>query len=282
MSRTIVTSEDEIKEIAPDPKGKQIALVTDSVSHRFEDPKHNEIYLVSSAGGPARRLTNNLAIENGVHWSPDGSKIFFHVGAASGAIDGPYRDVQGRLYVLDPANGAVKRLGAGFAGSFEDFDVMGDGRLIATGLKGTEQQLYAVNGDRAVLLPGLPGTYSAVDIGLHTPALLVKHSTLIDPAQVFLAADPASPRTGEGDQQLQSAVHATSSAGVEDLSVEGRRRRYGGRGADLPAAPDGGKETAHADAHPRRPGRGKWQLLRSRLVRVGNVGSGQWLAGLPP
>ena len=83
LSSTIVTSEDEIKEIVPDPKGEQIAWVTDSVSHRFEDPKHNEIYLVSSAGGPARRLTNNLATENGVHWSPDGSKIFFHVGAAS-------------------------------------------------------------------------------------------------------------------------------------------------------------------------------------------------------
>ena len=82
LARTIVTSDDEIKEIAPDPKGAQIAWVTDSVSHRLEDPKHNEIYLVSSAGGEARRLTNNQALENGLHWSPDGSKIFFHVGAA--------------------------------------------------------------------------------------------------------------------------------------------------------------------------------------------------------
>ena len=193
LSRTIATSDDEIKEIVPDPKGEQIAWVTDSVSHRFEDPKHNEIYLVSSAGAPVRRLTNNLAIENDLQWSSDSSKLFFHVGAASGAIDGPYRDVQGRLYVLDPANLAVKRLGAGFAGSFEDFTVLGDGRLIATGLKGTEQQLYAVDGDRTVLLPGLPGTYAGVEMGLHTPALLVKHSTLTDPQQVFLAADPAHP-----------------------------------------------------------------------------------------
>ena len=120
LSSTIAASDDEIKEIAPDPKGAQIAWVTDSVSHRLEDPQHNEIYLVSTAGGEARRLTNNLALENSLHWSADGSKLFFHVGADAGTIDAPYRDVQGRLYVLDPASGAVKRLGADFAGSFED------------------------------------------------------------------------------------------------------------------------------------------------------------------
>jgi dipeptidyl aminopeptidase/acylaminoacyl peptidase len=38
LSRTIAASEDEIKEVAPDPKGTQIAWVTDSVSNRLEDP----------------------------------------------------------------------------------------------------------------------------------------------------------------------------------------------------------------------------------------------------
>ena len=47
--------------------------------------------------------------------------------------------------------------------------------------------------DRAVLLPGVPGTYAGVDAGLHAQALLVKHSTLTDPVQVLLAADPAHP-----------------------------------------------------------------------------------------
>ena len=192
-SKTIATSDDAIQEIAPDPKGARIAWVTDSVSRRLEDPKHNEIYLVSSSDGQVRRLTDNDAEENSLRWSPDGGKLFFHVTAAAGAIDGPYRDVQGRLYVLDPARGAVKRLGADFTGSFEGFTVMGDGRLIATGLKGTEQQLYAIDGDRAVRLPGLPGTYAGVDAGLHAHGLLVKHSTLTDPVQVFLAEDPSHP-----------------------------------------------------------------------------------------
>jgi dipeptidyl aminopeptidase/acylaminoacyl peptidase len=193
LSRTIAASEDEIKEIAPDPKGGQIAWVTDSVSHRLEDPRHNEIYLVSTAGGEARRLTNNLALENSPQWSGDGSKLYFHVGADAGTIDPPYRDVQGRLYVLDPSSGLVKRLGEDFAGSFEDYTVTSDGRVIATGLKGAEQQLYAIDAGHAVLLPGLPGTYSGVDSGLHARGLLVKHSTLTDPTQVYLAADPARP-----------------------------------------------------------------------------------------
>ena len=193
LARTIAASPDEIKEIAPDPKGTQIAFVTDSVSRRFEDPAHNEIYLINNSGGEVRRLTNNQAIEDGLRWSRDGSKLFFHVAADAGSVDGPYRDVQGRLYAIDPQSGRVQRLGADFAGSFEDFTVMADGRLIATGLKGTQQQLYAIDGDLTVLLPGLPGTYAGVDAGLHTRSLLIKHSTLTTPVQVFLAANPAQP-----------------------------------------------------------------------------------------
>ena len=193
MARTISASPDEIKQIAPDPKGAQIAFVTDSVSHRLEDPAHNEIYLIGSSGGEVRRLTNNQAIESSLCWNPDGSKLFFHVAADAGALDGPYRDVQGRLYAIDPQSGHVQRLGAGFAGSFEDFTVLADGRLIATGLKGTQQQLYAIDGDRAALLPGVPGTYAGVNVSLHSQGLLVKHSTLTDPVQVLLAPDPGHP-----------------------------------------------------------------------------------------
>ena len=193
LAKKIGDSDDEIKEIAPSPNGAQIAWATNSVSHRLEDPKHNDIYLLSSMGGEARRLTNNQAIEDDLHWSPDGSKLFFHVGAAAGALDGPYRDVQGRLYAIEPASATVKRLGDAFAGSFEDFTVMADGRLIATGLKGTQQQLYAIDGSKAVPLPGMPGSYAGVNAGLHTSGLLVKHSTLTTPTQVFLVADAAHP-----------------------------------------------------------------------------------------
>ena len=58
------------RRLLPTQRATQIAWVTDSVSHRFEDPGHNEIYLVSSSGGEARRLTNNQAIENSLALEP--------------------------------------------------------------------------------------------------------------------------------------------------------------------------------------------------------------------
>ncbi len=193
LARKVTAVDDAINEIAPDPKGAQIAFTTDSVSHRLEDPKHNEIYLVSYTGGEARRLTNNQARESGLQWNADGSRIFFHVGADEGALDGPFRSIQGRLYVVDATSGTVKRLGSDFAGSFEDFTVMGDGRVIASGLKATQTQLYRIDEDHAVPLPGLPGTYAGVDSGLHSSRLLVRYSTLTQPIQIFLATDAARP-----------------------------------------------------------------------------------------
>ena len=189
LAKTIGHSDDEIKEIVPKPDGTQIAWVTDSVSHRLEDPKHNEIYLQSIAGGEARRLTNNQAVEDSLHWSPDGGKLFFHV--SEGAAEGPYLDVQGRLYAIDPVGAKVQRLGETFAGSFEDFTVTAGGQVIACGLKGTQRQMYAVEGSRTVPLAGLAGSYAGVNAGLHTSGFLVKHSTLTTPTQVFLAADGA-------------------------------------------------------------------------------------------
>jgi dipeptidyl aminopeptidase/acylaminoacyl peptidase len=194
-AKTLASIEDEINEIAPDPKGERLAFMTDSVSHRFENPKHNEIYLLSSTGGQPRRLTDNQGRESSLRWS--GEKLYFLVPGDEGAIDGPYRSVQGRLYALDltkgKANGNVTRLGEDFTGSFDSFTVMPDGQVIAGGVKSTQQQLYRIESSHAVSLPGLPGSYAGVESAGHSPKLLVKHSTLTQPVQVYLAADAAHP-----------------------------------------------------------------------------------------
>ena len=195
LARKVTAIDDEINEIAPDPKDAQVAFTTDSVSHRLEDPKHNEVYLVTSSGGEARRLTYNQARESGLRWNAASSQIFFHVGADEGDVE-TYRSIQGRLYVVDAASGHVQRLGGEFQGSFEDFTLMGDGRLIASGLKGTQTQLYRIDGDHALPLPGLPGTYAGVDAGLHSSRLLVRYSTLTQPVQVFVAPDAARANQG--------------------------------------------------------------------------------------
>ena len=125
LARKVTAIDDEINEIAPDPKGAEIAFTTDSVSHRLEDPKHNEIYLVSNSGGEARRLTNNQARESDLRWNADSSRIFFQVGADEGDVE-TFRSIQGRLYVVETASGKVKRLGGEFEGSFAGLHL--DGR----------------------------------------------------------------------------------------------------------------------------------------------------------
>ena len=190
---TIAKSAISIGEIAPSPDGKTMAFVTEPVHRRIETPADSEVFLVAAAGGNVRQATHNEAVESELRWSPDSRWLHFAVQAAAGSLEGKYRDVQGRLYRLDPATGKIERLGAAFDGSFDQFTLLADGRLLALGLKGTEEQLYLVEGDQAAKLPGLAGSYAALDAARTGNALLVRHSTINQPAQIYLAADPLHP-----------------------------------------------------------------------------------------
>ena len=186
----ITSVADAITEIVVNPAGTQIAFVTDSVSRRLEEAGHIEVYLVSSGGGEAKRLTNNQAHESDLAWSGDGKQIYFNVKADEGAVES-YRAVQGRLYALDVASRRLTQLGGDFQGSFEGFALMDDGRLLAAGLKGTQQQLYVVEGEHALPAPGLPGSYASVATSLHSHRLLLIHSALTQSRQVYVAEDAA-------------------------------------------------------------------------------------------
>lgn len=192
-AQIVARSEDAIAEIVPAPDGQQIAFETGSVHHRMETPKDFEMYLVGRDGGAVRQLTHNDALESGLRWSQDGKQIYFEVAAAAGSLEGPYRDVQGRLYRMDVASGKIERLGAEFEGSFDQFTLLPDGRELATGLQGTEQQLYLIDGAKATRLPGLAGSYAGMSTGLRSNALLVRYSTIKKPTQVYMAADPLHP-----------------------------------------------------------------------------------------
>jgi dipeptidyl aminopeptidase/acylaminoacyl peptidase len=189
-AETIAKSSLTIGEIAPSPDGKTVAFVTEPVHHRTEKTADYEVFLVAAAGAEARQATHNEGIESELRWSPESRWLHFAVKAAAGSVEGKYRDVQGRLYRMDPASGKIERLGAEFDGSFDEFSLLADGRLLALGLKGTEEQLYLVEGDRATKLPGLAGSYAGLDAARTGNAILVRHSTINEPTQVYLAADP--------------------------------------------------------------------------------------------
>jgi dipeptidyl aminopeptidase/acylaminoacyl peptidase len=182
-----------IDEIAPSPNGKSVAFLTGPIHRRIENPSDYEIYLVASVGGEARQLTHNQALESKIHWAPDSRWLHFVVQAAAGSLEGTYRDVQGRLYRIDSETTKVERLGASFDGSFDQSVLLPDGREFALGLKGTETQVYQVEGDKATKLPGLAGTYAGLESADKSNSLLVRHSNVNEPTQVYLAADPLRP-----------------------------------------------------------------------------------------
>jgi dipeptidyl aminopeptidase/acylaminoacyl peptidase len=192
-AETIATNAISISEIAASPDGKTLAFETEPVHHRMESPADFEILVVSTAGGDARQVTHNQAIESGLRWSADSRTLYFLVQAAAGSLEGKYTDVEGRLYRMDPASGKVERLGGDFDGSFEQFTLLPDGREIAVALKGLETQLYLIDGEKAGKLPGLAGSYDSVDAARGSNAILVRHSSIDHAAQVYLAADPEHP-----------------------------------------------------------------------------------------
>jgi dipeptidyl aminopeptidase/acylaminoacyl peptidase len=192
-AETVAKSAISIAEIAPSPDGKSVAFVTGPVHHRMENPADFEIFLVTASGGELRQITHNDATESQLRWSPDSRWLYFAVQAAAGSLEGKYRDVQGRLYRMDIGNDKIEQLGAAFDGSWDQFTLLPDGRELALGLKGTEEQLYLVEGDKATKLPGLAGSYAGLESARNAGTILVRHSAINEPPQVYLASDPLHP-----------------------------------------------------------------------------------------
>jgi dipeptidyl aminopeptidase/acylaminoacyl peptidase len=192
-AQSIATSDLSIEEIAPSPDGKLVAFTTEPVHHRQENIADYEIYLVPSAGGKISRLTNNQAVETRIDWSPDSHWLHFEVQAAFGSFDGKYRDLQGKLYRIDPSSGKVQQLAASSDVSFEHFALLPDGRVLALGLKGTETQPYFIEGDIATKLPALAGTYTGIQSALSSSSVIFRRSSINEPEQVYIATDPLHP-----------------------------------------------------------------------------------------
>ncbi len=174
-------------QIVPSPDGEQIAFETGPVSHRLENPADSELFVVAAKGGEARQLTHNEGLESELHWTPSGKRIDLLVRAAGGSIEGPYRDVQGRMYSLEVATGKVTRLGGEFRGSWEELTVTADGTVLAAGLTGIDEGVYRVDGEKAEVMGKVPGSYAHLDAARKGGAVLFAHSAITAPTQVYVA-----------------------------------------------------------------------------------------------
>jgi len=177
----------KIDTIALSPSGEQIAFETGSVSHRLENPAESELFLVAARGGEPRQMTHNQGLESHMVWTPSGKSIDFLVSAGAGSIEGPYQDVQGRIYSLDLGSGKITRLGGDFQGSWEGITIASGGNLLATGLAGVEQHLYRIDGPKFESTATLPGAYAHLEAARHGTAVLFTHSSVTEPTQVYLA-----------------------------------------------------------------------------------------------
>jgi dipeptidyl aminopeptidase/acylaminoacyl peptidase len=193
VAAIIARSTLSIGEVAPSPDGKTVAFVTEPVHKRMETPQQYEIFLAGSSGGEARQITHNNAVESSLQWSPDGHWLHFMVAAGFGSLDAKYRDVQGRLFRLDPATGDVERLGGSFDGSFDQYALLRDGRELAIGTKRTERRLYFIEGNNTKILPGPAGSYTGLSTPQKADVLLVRHSAIKTPERVYLAGDLLHP-----------------------------------------------------------------------------------------
>jgi dipeptidyl aminopeptidase/acylaminoacyl peptidase len=176
-----------IKEIAPSPLGDEIAFETGPISLRLENPADSELFVVAAKGGAARQVTHNQGLESNLHWAPSGKSLDLLVRAAGGSIEGPYQDVQGRIYSVDVATGAVARLGGAFRGSWEDLTVAADGTVLAAGLTGIDQRVYRVDGEKATLVVDGAGNDANLDVARQSGEVMFTHSTITDPTQVYVA-----------------------------------------------------------------------------------------------
>ena len=87
----------------------------------------DDIYLVPSAGGSPRRLTNEVTLMSGLGWSPDGSHLIYSTARGSTLLYLPTL----HLWQISKSGGASQQLTFGEAGD-ENPDVDRDGRIVVS------------------------------------------------------------------------------------------------------------------------------------------------------
>ncbi len=186
-ARALASTPFRVKEIEASPDGRWLAFATDSHSQRQESMEPYGIYLMALPEGQVRLLSHTQAIYEGLRWAPDSSQIFFRV--EQGSVEGPYQDVQQRVYSVEVAGGIHGRWGARFPGTITAYAVTPSGGLLAAGGTGTQVQPYTQEnlGAEFVKRPGWPGTYERLSAAAHSARAAFVYSSLQHPTEVYLA-----------------------------------------------------------------------------------------------
>ncbi len=190
-SRALAGTAWKVQQLKVSPDGRKLAFATTSISERQEKVEEFEIFSVdltsASIDRPARQLTHNQAVEDDINWSNDSKHIFFQVGI--GSVEGKYIDTQRRLYWVDADSGAVQRWASDFGGEVSRYTLKPNGGVFATGILGTEVQMYSQAQPSASCSrqTGWSGTYERLASADHSPRIAFTYSSLEKPTEVYLA-----------------------------------------------------------------------------------------------
>ena len=118
-----------------EPRDPKKPYRIDRTVYRFNEIEYlddvvQSLYVVDTAGGEARRLTNDRYMNTSPQWSPDGKEILYS--ATMGVDD--FRGLFPRLRVVDIASGTIRNVTEGWDGSASSSGWMPDGkRIVFTG-----------------------------------------------------------------------------------------------------------------------------------------------------
>ncbi|MFN7958843.1 MAG: S9 family peptidase [Holophagaceae bacterium] len=122
---------------APDSK----ALAFESAPEQARATTTNgEIYEVALSGGPAKKLTDNPAMDNSPRYSPDGKSLAWRAQRREG-----FEADKWELWVMDRATGKVVRTTQAFDQSFGDYQWQGTD-LVGTSERAGHTDLFRWNG----------------------------------------------------------------------------------------------------------------------------------------
>lgn len=210
--------ENRVKELAVSPDQSRLAIATEDRSERDESPQPFGISIADLPEGSIRPLLHAQYIAENIHWSPDSRHLFFSYD--QGAPEGPYQDLQTRLYWVDAQGGKSIRWAGSFTGSLNGFAVTKDG-ILAAGRLGTEVAPYVqarAEGD-FTKQPGWAGAYESFSVASRSPRVAFVYSSLEKPAEVYLAENP-------GQLELAKPITAFNKLLAEHELPKGKPYRW--------------------------------------------------------
>jgi len=171
------------------PDGRWIAFTSNRTGTQMGDPgrsDNTDIFIVPSAGGEVRRLTDNPGPDRSPEFSPDGSRIAFAM-----TLTENHGASQADVAVVPAAGGEPVNLTADFDYSVGSVEWSPDGRsLYFSANQGLTSRLYRVSADGGEITPVLPDDDYIYNLADHTDDFskwLITGSSLSDPGSVFIA-----------------------------------------------------------------------------------------------